>query len=119
MRIGGYTDPCGVWWATPLVEKTNISFLRCSRQRLAINHRLNENLVEIIQSNISTEIKTDLPFHQADKSMGSADGVGKEEGPVILKRDERFSKYFKMLSVGLSKEAVQHRMQRDGLDPKY
>ena len=23
-----------------------------------------------------------------------------------------------MLSVGLSKEAVQHRMQRDGLDPK-
>ena len=50
--------------------------------------------------------------------MGSADGVGKEEGPVILKLDERFSKYFKMLSVGLSKEAVQHRMQRDGLDPK-
>ena len=35
-----------------------------------------------------------------------------------LKSDERFSKYFKMLSVGLSKEAVQHRMQRDGLDPK-
>ena len=35
-----------------------------------------------------------------------------------LKSDERFSKYFKMFSVGLSKEAVQHLTQRDGLDPK-
>ena len=44
-------------------------------------------------------------------------GATEASGPP-LKSDERFSKYFKMLSVGLSKEAVQHRMQRDGLDPK-
>ena len=57
-------------------------------------------------------------MHQADKTDGDAEIVGKQGYTVILKHDERFSKYFKMLSVGLSKEAVQHRMQRDGLDPK-
>ena len=50
-------------------------------------------------------------------SDGTDEGATEASGPP-LKSDERFSKYFKMLSVGLSKEAVQHRMQRDGLDPK-
>ena len=35
-----------------------------------------------------------------------------------MKLDERFSKYFKNAFGWPSKEAVQHRMQRDGLDPK-
>ena len=50
-------------------------------------------------------------------SDGADEGATEASGPP-LKSDERFLNTSKMLSVGLSKEAVQHRMQRDGLDPK-
>merc|ERR1711871_981386 len=33
------------------------------------------------------------------------------------KDDPKYKKYFKMLNVGLAKEAVKHKMVQDGLDP--
>jgi len=43
--------------------------------------------------------------------------VKEEEKKVPLKEDPRFTKYFKMLKVGMPREAVKHAMARDGLDP--
>ena len=39
------------------------------------------------------------------------------DGQVALKNDPLYSKYFKMLKMGLPMEAVKHSMTRDGLNP--
>lgn len=46
------------------------------------------------------------------KKLAVASGSG-----IKLKDDERFAKYFRMLKVGLTKDAVKHKMVQDGLDP--
>ena len=38
-------------------------------------------------------------------------------GKPILKEDPKYTKYFKMLKVGMPLQVVQHCMERDGLDP--
>ena len=58
-------------------------------------------------------IRTLLEFSIV-KGTGDA-GTSKKKAVdgVALKEDERFQKYFKMLSVGLPAEAVKHRMTKD------
>jgi len=51
----------------------------------------------------------------------AADGANAESGAatsgVALKDDPRFHMYFKMLNVGLPKDAVRHKMVQDNKDP--
>ena len=54
-----------------------------------------------------------------DKSVKSQTGGGeeaKDDGPP-LKEDPEFKKYFKMLTMGLPKDAVKNALVRDGKDP--
>ena len=62
-------------------------------------------------------IRTLLEFSIV-KGTGDA-GTSKKKAVdgVALKEDERFQKYFKMLSVGLPAEAVKHKMTQDKVDP--
>ena len=45
------------------------------------------------------------------------DGDKKDDDGPPLKEDPKYSKYFKMLKMGLPMGAVQNAMQREGLDP--
>lgn len=52
----------------------------------------------------------------ADHSINHNEGLI-ANGAVALKNDPVYSKYFKMLKMGLPMEAVKHSMTRDGLNP--
>ena len=53
------------------------------------------------------------------KSLKSQEGKTKENGDgTPLKDDPEYSKYFKMIKMGISKEQVLHALKRDGKDPK-
>ena len=41
----------------------------------------------------------------------------KKAHTLLLKDDVKYSKYFKMLTVGLPPDAVKHRMVQDNMDP--
>ena len=51
-----------------------------------------------------------------EKSLKSQRGGSKEDGPP-LRDDPDYSKYFKMLKMGLPMDAVKHSVKRDGKDP--
>jgi len=44
-------------------------------------------------------------------------GIDTSEGANALKDDPMYTKYFKMLTIGLPMDVVKHAMARDGLDP--
>lgn len=50
------------------------------------------------------------------KSLKSQRGGGEDDGPP-LRDDPDYSKYFKMLKMGLPMDAVKHSVKRDGKDP--
>jgi hypothetical protein len=52
-----------------------------------------------------------------DKSLQSQKAPKEEDTGPPLKDDPKYSKYFKMLKMGLPKEAAKHAMVRDQLDP--
>ena len=58
---------------------------------------------------------------RAGKNGGGNDGTGaaasSAAGRPALKDDPKYSKYFKMMKMGLPLPAVKHAMTRDGLDP--
>ena len=119
MKRGGYIDPCGIWWALPNAKSSSVTFIQRSREKLAYKQRIlqthslsNISTKEVVAGKISIGSKI-IEEHGNEKLIAPIHQVEKS-----LKSDERFQKYFKMLTVGLSKEAVQHRMQRDGIDPK-
>jgi hypothetical protein len=128
MKIHGYTDPCGVWWAIPKVSPGKTSFVKLCKKRLAYKKRIlkkhsvkcgfNGSVTHINRKsdNAIENINNQVVEAPKPKTMNSRQID--QHGNKKLKSDERFVKYFKMLTVGLSKEAVQHRMQRDGVDPK-
>jgi hypothetical protein len=51
-----------------------------------------------------------------EKSLKSQRGGGDDDGPP-LRDDPDYSKYFKMLKMGLPLDAVKHAVKRDGKDP--
>jgi len=51
-----------------------------------------------------------------EKSLKSQTESSADDGPP-LKEDPKYIKYFKMMKMGLPKEAAKHAMTRDGLDP--
>ena len=119
MKRGGYIDPCGIWWALPNAKSSSVTFIQRSRKKLAYKQHIlqthslsNISIKEVVAGKISIGSKI-IEEHGNEKLIAPIHQVEKS-----LKSDERFKKYFKMLTVGLSKEAVQHRMQRDGIDPK-
>lgn len=52
-----------------------------------------------------------------EKSLQSQRGEKPEENDVMLKDDPEWSKYFKMIKMGLPMGAVKNAVQRDGKDP--
>ncbi|KAL7533786.1 hypothetical protein ACHAXR_007441, partial [Thalassiosira sp. AJA248-18] len=56
-----------------------------------------------------------LPAQSPKQSKGNQGGGG---SGVPLKQDPTYTKYFKMLKLGLPMGAVKNAMERDGLDPK-
>jgi len=59
----------------------------------------------------------DLDPEKSLKSQTGGPGVEEKDTGVPLKEDPEFSKYFKMLSMGLPKDAVKNALIRDGKDP--
>lgn len=51
-----------------------------------------------------------------EKSLKSQRGGGDDDGPP-LRDDPEYSKYFRMLKMGLPLDAVKHSVKRDGKDP--
>ena len=56
---------------------------------------------------------------ESDADDGEPGKAAVGDGPMLLKDDCIYAKYYKMRKMGLPKEAVQHAMTRDGLDPRY
>ncbi|KAL7552298.1 hypothetical protein ACHAWF_015542 [Thalassiosira exigua] len=59
----------------------------------------------------------DLDPEKSLKSQLKDDDEDEDDGPP-LKEDPKYVKYFKMMKMGLPKDAAQHAMIRDQLDPK-
>ena len=59
----------------------------------------------------------DLDPEKSLKSQLKAEGDC-DDGPP-LKEDPKYIKYFKMMKMGLPKDAVKHAMERDQLNSKY
>lgn len=60
------------------------------------------------------DVATIAASHTKCKSMA----IESDDGGIPLKDDPSFGKYFKMLKMGLSVDAVKHTLIRDGQDPK-
>ena len=54
-----------------------------------------------------------------EKSLKSQLAPAEGDDGVPLKDDPKYVKYYKMMKMGLPKEAVQHAMTRDQMDPRY
>ena len=54
-----------------------------------------------------------------EKSLKSQLAPAEGDDGVPLKEDPKYVKYYKMMKMGLPKEAVQHAMTRDQMDPRY
>lgn len=54
-----------------------------------------------------------------EKSFKSQLAPAEGDDGVPLKDDPKYVKYYKMMKMGLPKEAVQHAMTRDQMDPRY
>lgn len=50
---------------------------------------------------------------------GSASGSSKSDDKVAIKDHPQYSKYFKMLKVGLPVDAVKAKMQQEGINSDY
>ena len=71
------------------------------------------------KSTIDIEVSTKggvaaLAATQAESELKSMED---EDMGIPLKNDPRFGKYFKMLKMGLSLDAVKHTLRRDGNEP--
>ena len=57
------------------------------------------------------------PTPQSTPRKGGGTGTGTGAGGTALRNDSVYTKYFKMLKLGLPLGAVKNAMERDGLDP--
>jgi len=84
---------------TEYAEHTHPSVLK--------NDTSKESLPETRESDLD-------PEKALEGQQGSKEDVG--DGGPSLKNDKRFAKYFKMMKMGLPKEAAKHAMKRDGIE---
>ena len=84
---------------TEYAEHTHPSVLK--------NDTSKESLPETRESDLD-------PEKALEGQQGSKEDVG--DGDPSLKNDKRFAKYFKMMKMGLPKEAAKHAMKRDGIE---
>lgn len=83
----------------------------------------NEKLLSLFvqrSSAMNNTRQTENDSRQQSDVTGDSNNLNKglvTDGKIALKNDPLYSKYFKMLKMGLPMEAVKHSMTRDGLNP--
>lgn len=123
----------------PSMNKVAALFARRAAESSQTTHQqkvTTENDEEVSSSNDNKKLLTlfaqrssviNTPRHTESESKQKSDSGDHSsnynqgliaDGPVALKNDPLYSKYFKMLKMGLPMEAVKHSMSRDGLNPE-
>ncbi|KAL3266213.1 hypothetical protein HHI36_010395 [Cryptolaemus montrouzieri] len=77
---------------------------------------LDENITESTDKNLPTEIMENQSEIPEIKESASNEEIPQNEAPKP-NEDPRYSKYFKMVQVGVPIPAVKLKMQSEGLDP--
>lgn len=65
------------------------------------------------------EVAAPAPGGSSGPSAGAGSGSGKSDDKVAIKDHPQYSKYFKMLKVGLPIDAVKAKMQQEGINSDY
>ena len=65
------------------------------------------------------EVAAPAPWGSSGPSAGAGSGSGKSDDKVAIKDHPQYSKYFKMLKVGLPIDAVKAKMQQEGINSDY
>jgi hypothetical protein len=93
----------------PSAKKENANLLALFAARSSM---MKDDVTKDSENAAATKLKAQVkPIQEIYTSSPSHDGPA-------LKDDPAYSKYFKMLKMGLPIEAVKHAMTRDGLDPE-
>uniref|UniRef100_A0A7S4W5J3 FH2 domain-containing protein n=1 Tax=Ditylum brightwellii TaxID=49249 RepID=A0A7S4W5J3_9STRA len=94
-----------------------------SKKRVLVENEKNGTSKDDVHAALLSRIKekkvsTSQDDNEEDSVVSKdAKSSSDSDGPPPLNKDPMYAKYFKMLKVGMPMGAVQHAMQRDGLDP--
>eukprot|EP00957_Ditylum_brightwellii_P055990 4243232-Ditylum_brightwellii.AAC.1 len=94
-----------------------------SKKRVSVENEKNGTSKDDVHAALLSRIKekkvsTPQDDNEEDSVVSKdAKSSSDSDGPPPLNKDPMYVKYFKMLKVGMPMGAVQHAMQRDGLDP--
>ena len=82
--------------------------------------KIDDDLKKPVKDDKKSDENKELQL-DADGSLKSQQAPKKEgdDGEPLLKDDKRYAKYFKMMQMGLPKEAVKHAMKRDGIEDDH